>query len=138
MLCTFWFCVVPVVHMVVTLFIPGIEVIEISDEAKELDLKLAIFVGLHCPIKSIDHLTEVLKGVGRKLGPDNPLSKIKLHRTKCTKLITAVIAPAYLNGSIQDIGSSKFAIIADESTDVSSIKYLALCIRFGLHTIYGI
>jgi len=99
---------------------------EVSNESKEVDLKLAVFTALHCAVRTIDHLGEMLKILGKATRLEN----IRLHRTKCTALISAVIAPAYLTKLVKDIGDFKFALTADESTDISVTKFLALCVRY--------
>ncbi|KAK3924016.1 Zinc finger MYM-type protein 1 [Frankliniella fusca] len=97
---------------------------KIKDEAKEADLKLAVFI--HCAVQSIDHLGEILT----VLGKGSPLEKLRLHRTKCSKLISNVVAPAFLTEIKNDIGDSPYSLIVDESTDVSTTKFMALCVRY--------
>jgi len=76
----------------------------------------------------VDHLCEVLKLVG---GGCPDLENLRLHRTKCSKLIVNVIAPALLTGVVNDIKESYgMSLIVDESTDVSYIKFLAICARY--------
>lgn len=72
----------------------------VNDQIKIIELKLSVFVALHCSVKSIDHLGELLK----ILGKESILNNIKLHRTKCSKLISNVIAPVQLADLIKDIG----------------------------------
>lgn len=55
---------------------------------------------------------------------------LRLHRTKCSALIKAVIAPSLLRDFIIELGDSPFSIILDESTDVSTDKLLCICIKF--------
>ena len=99
--------------------------VTISDQSKVLDLRLAVFVAMHCSIKSTDHLCELLKAIAPA-----SFNKFTLHRTKCSSLIANVIAPAFVDELVQDIGTWQYAIIADESTDISVSKYLALCVRY--------
>lgn len=93
---------------------------------KKDDLKLSVFMAMHGSIKSIDHLTETLK----ELSCGSDLDKIRLHRTKCSKLITNVVAPSLLTELIHDVGENPFYIILDESTDITDVKYMAYCIRY--------
>lgn len=97
-----------------------------TDDIKTVDLRLAVYIAMHTPIKSVDHLGELL----RILGKDSKLEHVRLHRTKCSKLISAVVSPALLTELVQDVGDFPFSIIADESTDVSVSKFMGLCIRF--------
>ncbi|XP_036138318.1 uncharacterized protein LOC118644270 [Monomorium pharaonis] len=98
----------------------------ITDDIKNIDLQLAVYIAMYTPIKSVDHLGELLK----ILGKGSKLEHVRLHRTKCSKLILAVVSPALLTELVQHVGDSPFSIIADESTDVSTSKFMGLCIRF--------
>lgn len=89
-------------------------------------MQLAVFIAMHCAIRSIDHLGEILK----RLGKGSKLEKLRLHRTKCSKLIENVIAPDNLTELLRDVGTAKYSLIVDESTDVSTIKFMAVCIRY--------
>jgi len=101
-----------------------------SDSDKKRDLKLSMFIATHSAIRIIDHLGELLKQDDINGSNNNPLSFLRLHRTKYTKLITHVIAPAYLTELIEDVGQNPYSIILDESTDISIHKYMAFCIRY--------
>lgn len=100
-----------------------------SSQQKELkiaELKMVLYIASHSSVKSVDHLGEVLK----ELGKGSQLEKLRLHRTKASKLILNVVAPAMLEELIDDIGEQDYSIILDESTDVSTIKYMAYCVRY--------
>lgn len=53
-----------------------------------------------------------------------------MGRTKCTKLVTNVLAPAFKNDLLADIGGCKFSLLIDESTDISVTSVLCLVIRY--------
>lgn len=91
-----------------------------------MDLRLAVYIAAHSAVRSMDHLGELLK----ILGKGSLLENLKMHRTKCSKLILNVIAPAMLHELIEDIGNQSYNLIMDESTDISVIKYLAFCVRY--------
>lgn len=74
----------------------------------------------------MDHIGEVIK----KNGKGSILAKIKLHRTKCSKLITEVVSPALKQELKKDLQGEKFALLVDESTDVGTVKYLCITIRY--------
>ncbi len=74
----------------------------------------------------MDHLCSLLKSVGK----GSKLEQLQLHRTKCSKLISKVIAPAMLTDVVSDIGDSHYSLIIDESTDISVVKFMALVVRF--------
>ncbi|GLV40074.1 hypothetical protein CBL_02959 [Carabus blaptoides fortunei] len=44
---------------------------------------------------------------------------LKMHRTKCSALITNVIAPHFMDQLREDIGNGPFSILIDESTDIA-------------------
>lgn len=90
------------------------------------EIKLCMHVAAHSSIRSINHLSDLLKECGK--GSD--LEKLQLHRTKASKIILKVISPAMLKEIIEDIGNEPFSIILDESTDVSDFKYMAYCVRY--------
>lgn len=101
-----------------------------SNESKIIDLKLAAHVACHSSVKTIDHLGEVLKSTGK----NSKLYDLKLHRTKCSKIICRVLAPCMLQELIEDIGDSWYSIILDESTDIATVKHLALMVRYFSYT----
>lgn len=64
------------------------------------------------------------------IGKGTKLENLRMHRTKCSKIILHIIAPRMLKELIDDIGSEDFSVILDESTDISTIKYMAYCVRY--------
>ena len=90
-----------------------------GNEKKERDLKLAAYIACHSAIRSVNHLCDVLKNL-----------EFQLRETKCANLIKNVIAPNMLRDLIQDVGDGPYSLIIDESTDVSSCKFLCLCIKY--------
>lgn len=58
---------------------------------KEFEAKYSVSISCHNSIRSVDHFPEVIKEYVTK----SPLENLKLHRTKCTKLSTNVVAKAY-------------------------------------------
>lgn len=87
-------------------------------ELKKTELQLAASICCHCSISSIDHLSEVVK----KNSKGSIMEKLKLHRTKCSKLITEVIAPSIEKELIDELKDKKYSIIMDETTDITSEK----------------
>ncbi|MGL5028977.1 MAG: hypothetical protein ACRC6C_02585, partial [Wolbachia pipientis] len=57
-------------------------------------------------------------------------NQFQMHRTKCTALICNVISPHFTDDLKNDIGSSYFSILIDESTDISVHKYLGIAIIY--------
>lgn len=91
-----------------------------------MDLKLAVYIATHSAVRNIDHLNALLVGLGKK----SVLESLRMHRTKCSKLISNVISPALLFDLVSDIGNEAYSLIVDESTDVSTQKYMAICVRY--------
>ncbi|XP_050059097.1 uncharacterized protein LOC114130437 isoform X1 [Aphis gossypii] len=98
----------------------------VSRENKHIDIMLAVHIATHSSIRSIDHLGEMLKVFGK----GSNLENLKLHRTKCSKLILNVLSPSIVEDLVKDIGDIGYSLIVDESTDVSVNKYMAYCIRY--------
>lgn len=48
----------------------------------EAELKLSVFVSVHCAIRTIDELSELTKELFRKVSP--VADKLAIHRTKCS------------------------------------------------------
>ena len=91
---------------------------------KKVELQLAVVVCCHSSIATIDHLSEVIK----ENSAGSKLENIRLHRTKCSMLISNVISPS-LEEDLRKkvIESKKYCLLIDESTDVSSEKHLCVC-----------
>jgi hypothetical protein len=80
-----------------------------------MELKLTAYVAFHSSIRGIDHLTDLLN--------ENMLKKsVKLHRTKCSALLKNVISSALLGEVINELGTSGYSLILDESTDIATHK----------------
>lgn len=97
-----------------------------TDELKRAEMKLAVYIAAHCSVRSMDHLGEILK----KLGKGSILQDIRMHRTKCSKLISEVVTPVFQKELIDDIGDSPYALIVDEVTDCSTTKFMGVCVRY--------
>ncbi|CAG9793237.1 unnamed protein product [Diatraea saccharalis] len=97
-----------------------------SSKEKIIDIQISAYVAAHSSIRSIDHLTDVLK----TCGTGSPLENIQLHRSKCSVIIKNVLEPAMLKELLEEVGNQSYSIILDESTDVTTEKYMAYCIRY--------
>ncbi|EFA12574.1 hypothetical protein TcasGA2_TC004203 [Tribolium castaneum] len=105
----------------------NVPIITISNEVKEAEINLAAYIAVHCSIRSIDHLSEVIKTIF----PENKIAeRIKLHLTKCSMIIKHVIEKTLRSEIVKRIGNSYYSLIINESTDVSTIKYMCLCVRY--------
>ncbi|XP_067125821.1 zinc finger protein 862-like [Centruroides vittatus] len=97
----------------------------IDDKVKEAELQLSVSIACHSAIRSIDYVGEIIV----KQACGSTLGKIKLHRTKCLLLLKNVISPVLKSELIEDLKDKRYVIIMDESTDVSTQKYLCLLVR---------
>lgn len=92
---------------------------KVTNEVKKAALKLAAFVAVHSAIRSADHLGEMLADIS---GEGSVASKLRMHRTKLSRLLTHAIAPAMLEELVEDVGNGSYSLIVDESTDISVTK----------------
>ena len=109
-----------------TLPLPVVRTQRVAENVRHAELQLAIFTACHMSFQAVDHLGEVITHNGE----GSPLGRIKLHRTKCSKLVTEVVAPALKEELREDIKGKKFAVLIDESTDVASHKLLCVVLRY--------
>lgn len=89
----------------------------ISLKLQQPEASLSMYLAVHSSIAAVDHLAGVCKS-------QFDCSSIKLHRTKCSKVINNVLCPHFNEELAKDIGNSYFSILVDESTDVSYTKIL--------------
>lgn len=97
-------------------------------ELKEAEVKLSVCMACHCAIQTIDHLSEIVK----KHRSGSKLENLRLHRTKCSKIITEVVAPAIKDEIFKELQQPDtcYSLIVDESTDVASQKHLCICVIY--------
>ncbi|KAK3929839.1 Zinc finger MYM-type protein 1 [Frankliniella fusca] len=93
---------------------------------KIADRKFATLVACHSSIRSVDHIGEMVNVFGK----NSTLEHMKLHRTKCAKLLAKVIAPSLMEEVVKDICENFNTVIAEESNDIATWKQLALCVRY--------
>lgn len=101
--------------------------LNIPEDRKVAELKMAAFIAEHGSISTVDHLGNLLPSLDRSSAL---LSGIKLHRTKCSGLISNVISPCMLEDLVQDIGDKSYSMIIDESTSVDTKKTLCIMVRY--------
>lgn len=98
----------------------------VSSSLKEFDIKFSVAIACHCSIRSVDHLGVIVKEHCK----GSTLENLKLHRTKCACLINNVISVSIFEELVQELRDVKYYLFIDESTDISSVKHLCLCVRF--------
>lgn len=95
---------------------------------KIAELKLAAHIAEHSAFSTCDHLGELICHLDVTA---SNLAKMKIHRTKCSLLITNAIAPNLHREVLDDIMSSDgYSLIIDESTDIATKKCLAIMIIY--------
>ncbi|XP_030761112.1 uncharacterized protein LOC115886173 isoform X2 [Sitophilus oryzae] len=114
--------------------LPSFGISVANNSIKKKEIILACYVATHTTIRSVDHLTDIINSFNDNEQTTSfrsqPPRELHLHRTKCSAIIKNVIAPSLLNELIEDVGTSPFSIILDESTDVSTNKLLAIMIKY--------
>lgn len=101
----------------------GIKFKPVNLKSQHAQAAMALFVSTHSAILAIDHLGELCNH-------HFPENYFKLHRTKCSAIITNVLAPFFIKELKNDIGFSKYSLLIDESTDISVLKYLGIGINY--------
>lgn len=62
--------------------------------------------------------------------PDSKIAQgISLGRTKATKIVQNVIGQSHSDELAERLKHQKFSVIVDESTDIGTVKTLAICVR---------
>ena len=79
----------------------------------------------HTRMLAVDHIGEIVK----RNGDDSNIGKIKLHRTKCSRLVDTVIAPCLKDELKADLKGKKYSVL-DELTDRSTPKHFCICVRY--------
>lgn len=103
-----------------------IRVPKLADEVKNAEIELAVTMACHSAIMTMDHLGEVIV----RNAKGSKLEKLKMHRKKCTQILTNVVSPAMKEELIADVQGKRFSLIVDESTDVSAAKELCVIVRY--------
>jgi len=95
------------------------------DKVKAVELQIAVSMTCHCVVRTVN-LSKIMVAHGH----GSTLEHIELHRSKCACLIRNIISPALKTDPIDDFQNKKYAIITDESTDISTEKHLCMLVRF--------
>ncbi|KAH6938666.1 hypothetical protein HPB50_011680 [Hyalomma asiaticum] len=82
------------------------------------EASLCLFICEHTAFLTADHLTELCK---KQFMDSKSAAGMRMHRNKCTEIIVNLLA---------DIGDSKYSLIIDEATDVSTTKLLGVVVRY--------
>ncbi|XP_014781419.1 uncharacterized protein LOC106877131 [Octopus bimaculoides] len=93
------------------------QMIPLKNKTPMLEANLAMFICCHSSFNGCDHFIELCKNY---MSGSDIISKVKLHRTKCTNIVR----------NVPDIGDRKFSLLLDESNDISINKLLAVVIIY--------
>ena len=94
---------------------------EICNDQKRREIRVATYVACHTSINALDDLSDIL---------EEEFGKFRMHRTKCTAMIKSVLAPHFRDELKSDIGESPFSLYLDETTDITVIKLLCICVKY--------
>lgn len=100
---------------------------KLSLSTSEAEGRLALLVSEKCSFSTTDDITEYCK---RAFGDSEVASNMMIRRTKCRDIVVNVLAPHFMGDLLTDIGSEKYSLIVDESTDISDVKLLGVVIRY--------
>ena len=79
------------------------------------------------PMRVAKHIVEV----AARAYPDSKIAQeVTLGKTKATGIVKNVIGKCHFEELAQQLRTTKFSVIIDESTDIGTIKTLAICVRF--------
>lgn len=93
---------------------------------------ISLFIAAHCSILSCDHLGELCKKYFKK---SDAALYTRLHRFKCTAIISNVIGPYFARCLKETISDSFYSILIDEPTDISVLKFLGIIIVYFIKTL---
>lgn len=93
------------------------------------EIRLASFVAEHnLPFRIMEHLPKLIQSVC----PDSKIAEeIKCSTTKTHAIIDHIIGKESFDNLCEDLRQTKFSLIIDESTDLSTTKHLCLVVRYA-------
>lgn len=103
---------------------------------KENEIRIASFIAEHnISINLSDHLTNLIKTICKSGLQASQVAKMSCARTKCTAIINNVVGKTSFQILVDNLKNNKFSLLVDESTDVSSVKSLAMVVRFNKNVV---
>ncbi len=85
--------------------------------------RFALYAACKTSFRAVDPLCDILKA---EFGQD----ALDMHHTKCIALVRKVLSPHFQKELLQDLSSTFYSLLVDESTDVSVTKLLACSVRY--------
>lgn len=101
------------------------------DKSRAAEGSLALFVCAHSAVMASDHLGELCRSLFRN---SEGAKHLQLHRSKCSALIKNVLYLHFIEDLLSDLGSGRYSLILDESTDISLTKLLGVVIVYYSET----
>ncbi|CAH0551034.1 unnamed protein product [Brassicogethes aeneus] len=100
----------------------------LEKKIKRAEVLVCAFLAEHnVPFLAWDHLIPILQ----KCFSDSAIAKsMSVARTKATGIVKNFIARNEFENLVQDLKTSKFSLLVDESTDVGTTKNMAVCVRY--------
>ncbi|XP_050311331.1 E3 SUMO-protein ligase KIAA1586-like [Anthonomus grandis grandis] len=101
---------------------------EAQDQVSQAEIKVAAFISEHnLSMKLSDHLVPLMKN----MFPDSRIAKdMQMGRTKCTGIIKNVLGKCCFEELVEELRYKRFSFLIDESTDISSVKNMCVCVRY--------
>ena len=98
------------------------------DNVKQAEIKLATFFAEHnVAFQVIDHVTPLVK----EIFPDSKIAQdLQMKRSKCTNIIKKIVAKVETDEIVDNIKTTPFSVLVDESTDISLHKFLCVLVRY--------
>ena len=90
---------------------------------KSFELTMTLFAACHTTFRAVDPLCQILQ---LKFGK----AALKLHRTKATHLVKKILGPYFRSELKTDLKDAPFSLLVDESTDQSTVKLVAIAVRY--------
>lgn len=100
---------------------------KLHESVQESEIRLAAFICEHdLPIRTVEHMPKLIQAIC----PDSAIAKeLKCGRTKLTSIVNHVTGEESAAMLVTKLQESKFSLIVDESTDLSSTKHLCMVAR---------
>jgi len=104
------------------------EISSVTIRARKIEILVSLFIAKHDLAVSLsDDLIRFLK----KIDIDPAVQKeLSCGSSKCTAIITNVTGKFTLNQLVSTLQRKKFALLIDESTDISTKESLAVVVRY--------
>lgn len=111
------------------------------NNVKSEEIKLSTFFANHnVPFQTVDFLVPL--GTSTSFMTEILLKIYSYVEKKCTSIVKLILAPWEIEDTVRIIQKHPFSVLVDESTDISTHKFLCVLVRFlhpddgSIHTKY--